>query len=199
MNQLKDLTILKYQEINAAIEMNKDSELAQWYNILSLIEGKEKQYYLDMKFKVFTKLISKYSWIVNEQLSTDFVHSFAIGDETFYVEENRLNTTTEQFISLGNLTKDKNTIIENLHKIIAVMTYKVKGESIENSEFERRFNLFQNELSITIGYSIGFFFAVYLAQLSQTTQYYLHRKNQLKEMKQTLFTRNTGGTTQSLN
>lgn len=199
MKQLKDLTILKYQEINAAIEMNKDNEVAQWYNILSLIEGKEKQLYLEMKYKDFCKLIKKYSWLFEEQMPTDFVHSFAINEETFYVEENRLNTTTEQFISLGNLTKDKNTIIENLHKIIAVMTYKVKGETIDNAEFERRFNIFQNELSITTGYSIGFFFAAFLAELSKTTQYYLHRKNQLKEMKQTLYTRNTGGTIQSLN
>ena len=59
---INDITILKFQEIQAAIEMNPDNEIAQWYNILPLFTDKTKEDYKTMKFTDFQKVIKKFEW-----------------------------------------------------------------------------------------------------------------------------------------
>lgn len=172
MNSYKDITILKFQEIQAAIEMNIDNEIAQWYNILSLITDKPKEYYMALKFGEFKKVCKEYEWILSERMPDEWVKDFTCEGERFIVIQNATDWNTEQFISMSTLTKDRSEIVNNLHKILATLCVKEKGEVVSMAEFERRCDLFQEHLPILVAYPIGFFFAAFLAKLSTTTQYY---------------------------
>lgn len=169
---INDITILKFQEIQAAIEMNPDNEIAQWYNILPLFTDKTKEDYKQMKFTDFQKVIKKFEWLNSFQMPDEWVKSFHCGDELFYVTQEVTEWNTEQFISMSNLTKDSSQIINNLHLILATLCYKVKGEDVQLDEFDRRAKLFQDNLSIVTAYPIGFFFALVNAKLSTSTKFF---------------------------
>lgn len=182
-----DITILKFQEIQAAIEMNADNEIAQWYNVLPLLDPThDKDYYRAMKFRDFKKECAKYEWILSHKMPDEWVKDFEVLGEWFIVQQNATDWTGEQFISMSNLTKDRDQIINNLHKILASMCVKVSGEVIELPEFERRSKLFQDHLNILIAYPVGFFFAAFLAKLSLTTQYSSHVKKQMRNFRKNL-------------
>lgn len=167
----KDITILKYQEIMAAIEMNPDSEIAQWYNILPLLTSHPKSRYQQMKFGVFKRIVSRFEWIFTEKMPDQWVKEFTVKGEKFIVVQHATDWIVEQFISMSTLTKDRSQIINNLHKILATLCVKEQGEVVSQTEFERRALLFQEHLNILTAYPIGFFFALFLAKLSGTTQY----------------------------
>lgn len=167
----RDITILKFQEIQAAIEMNIDNEIAQWYNILSLITDEPKEYYMALKFGEFKKVCKAHEWILSEQMPDEWVKDFSVEGERFIVMQNATDWNTEQFINMGTFTKDRTQIINNLHRILATMCVKFKGELVDIAEMERREKLFQEHLPILTAYPIGFFFAAFLAKLSTTTQF----------------------------
>jgi hypothetical protein len=186
MKSYKDITILKFQEIQAAIEMNIDNEIAQWYNILSLITDQPKEHYMALKFGEFKKVCKEYEWILSERMPDEWVKSFEVGGEWYIVMQNATDWNTEQFINMSTFTKDRSQIINNLHRILAAMCVKEKGEIITLPEMERREKLFQDNLNILIAYPIGFFFAAFLAKLSQTTQYSSHLTQMQNAMKMNL-------------
>ena len=173
----KDITILQFQQITNAIKFT-DNEIAQSYNILSIITGVDIEVYKAMKFIDFQKECKKIDWMKDAKLPDQWVTEFECQGEKFTIVQHATSWTTEQFISMSNLTKDKNEIVNNLHLILAVMTKG--GDSL--TEYERRSNLFQNNLSIEIAYPVGVFFAALLTQLSESTQYSLHQKKQLRKL-----------------
>jgi poly(3-hydroxyalkanoate) synthetase len=73
---------------------------------------------------------------------------------------------------MTNLTKSNEGIIDNLHTILAVLCYKEPSEIITMTEFNRRAELFQTKLDVTIAYPIGFFFANLSVQLLEHIQSY---------------------------
>lgn len=174
IKSFKDISILKFQEIQAAIEMNPDNEVAQWYNILSLVTDHPKERYQRLKFGAFKKVVKQFEWIVSEQMPDELVKEFMVKGEKFTVVQHATDWTTEQFISMSNLTKDREQIINNLHLILATLCVKSMDEIVELPEFERRAKMFQDNLCILTAYPIGFFFATFLAKLSTTTQFSSH-------------------------
>lgn len=179
--KFNDITIFQYQQIQAAILLNRDNEIAQWYSILPLFTDKTVEDYKKMKYLDFQKVVQDYRFLLDGQLPEEWVKSFTVKGETFYVTQFVTDWSTEQFISMGNLTRERDEIINNIHTIIAILTYKKKDEVLTLTELERRGKLFQDHLPIVTAYPIGFFFAVLLSKLSINTQFYLRaKKGQLK-------------------
>lgn len=180
--KLKDITLNQYQQIVTAIDMHQDNEIGQWCAILNILEGESTDYYRKLKYTEFVSKIKPYENLLTDELPEEWVKEFTINNETFYVTQFATDWTAEQFISMSTLTKDKTQIVNNLNQILATLTYKDKGEIIDLTEFKRRSDLFA-ELPILTAYPIGFFFAVCLMKLSQTTPYYLHLKKKMEKLK----------------
>lgn len=166
------MNILLWQQINNAIKQGGDSELSIAYNVLSVLTGESPDVYRNMKYSDFLKVQDKVKIPDINIKSEDWVKEFECEGERFYVTQFATDWNTEQFISMSNLTKTQGGIIDGLHNILAVMCYKEKGEIISLTEFNRRADLFQNHLDVTIAYPIGFFFANLSAQLLEHIQSY---------------------------
>jgi hypothetical protein len=84
---------------------------------------------------------------------------------------------------MSSLTKEKEAIVDNLHLILATMCYKEKDEDVQMTEFNRRAELFRDNLDVDTAYPIGFFFALLLVRLSQDTPSYSTKKRKPKTKK----------------
>lgn len=170
------ITILKFQEIYSALNIEPDNEIRTAYNVMSVITGVSVDEYRQMKWKDFEKAQKKVTIPSISDMPNEWVKEFEVKGERFHVNQFVTDWNTEQFISMQTFTKDKEGIVFNLHNILATLCYKEKGELVSQSEFERRASLFQEHLDIMVAYPIGFFFAMTLAELSRTTQYSLMLK-----------------------
>ena len=180
------MNILLWQQINNAIKQGGDSELSIAYNVLSVVTGESPDVYRNMKYSEFLKVQDKVK-IPDINIKTeDWVKQFECNGETFYVQQFATDWNTEQFISMSNLTKSQDSIIDNLHTILAVLCYKKEGEILTLTEFNRRADLFQNHLDVTIAYPIGFFFATLSAQLLEHIQSYSMWKRMKLKLKRIL-------------
>jgi len=168
------LSILKYQELHNAIITSQGNDVRQAYNILSILTGKSVEEYRTMKWSDFISEQNKIEIPSLELKADNMVSEFEVNGETFKVVQFATDWNFEQFSNMSNLTRDENSIIDNLHLILSVLCYKDKNEDVSLTEFDRRSKLFQEYLNVEIAYPIGFFFAVFLAKLSQSTQYYSH-------------------------
>ena len=178
----RKLTILLYQQLTNAINNSGDSEVAVMYNILSTLEGKPVEHYKKMNWTEFKKLYAS-TEVPDLNLPDTWVSDFEVNGEKFYVTQFATDWNVEQFINMTTLTKDKEQIINNLHLILTTLCYKEKGEIIDKTEFNRRAELFLEHCDARVAYPIGFFFALLLAKLSQTTQYSSIMKKRIKFMK----------------
>ena len=172
MNSYKDLSILKFQEIHNAILVSEGNEIREAYNVLSVLTGVSVETYKAMKYSDFQKECEKIAWLSDAPLPDQYVTKFECKGEKFEIVQHATDWTTEQFISMSTLTKDRAQIVNNIHLILATLTKGVDSLT----EHQRRSELFQNNLSIDIAYPTAFFFAQFLAKLSQTTQFYSHVK-----------------------
>jgi hypothetical protein len=60
------------------------------------------------------------------------------------------------------------------------MCYKEKDEDVQMTEFNRRAELFRDNLDVDVAYPIGFFFALLLVKLSQDTPSFSTKKKKRK-------------------
>lgn len=174
MKSYKELSILKFQEIHNAILISEGNAIREAYNVLSVLTEKPVEYYKEMKFADFKKECKQMEWLSDAPLPDQYVTEFECQGEKFTIVQHATDWTTEQFISMSTLTKDRAQIINNIHLIMATLT---KG-SDTMTEHNRRSELFQKYLSIEVGYPTAFFFAQFLAKLSQTFRYSLHQVKQ---------------------
>ena len=170
------ITILKFQEIYSALNIEPDNEIRTAYNVMSVITGVSVDEYRQMKWKDFEKAQKEVTIPSINEMPDEWVKEFEVNKERFYVNQFVTDWNTEQFISMTTLTKERDSIILNLHLILATLCYKEKGELVSQTEFDRRASLFQENLDVMTAYPIGFFFALILAELSRTTQYSLMLK-----------------------
>jgi hypothetical protein len=110
-----------------------------------------------------------------------WVTEFIVQGEKYFVNQYITDWNTEQFISMSSLTKEKEAIVDNLHLILATMCYKEKDEDVQMTEFNRRAELFRENLDVDTAYPIGFFFALLLVKLSQDTPSYSTKKKKPKK------------------
>lgn len=170
------ITILKFQEIHAALNIEPDNQIRTSYNVMSVLTGKSVEEYRQMKWADFLKEQEEITFPTIGDMPDKWIKEFEVNGEKFYVNQFVTDWNTEQFISMQTFTKDKEGIVFNLHNILATLCYKQKGEDINLTEFNRRAKLFQENLDVMVAYPIGFFFAATLSALSKTTAFYLAMK-----------------------
>lgn len=177
-----DLNILQYQQLAGL--MNEDNPYTIWKNRLSILTDMTIE---EIENKVTVKklkdLIKQYDWIESEQMPTEWVKSFTCQDEKFYVKHINSDWQSELFFSIANLTKEKNSIVNNLHWILSCLVEKTKGEKVSPAELKRRAELFQLHLDPITAYPIALFQSAVLVKFSTSTQYSLI-KNKVLNLKQ---------------
>lgn len=177
----KDISILQFQQLSLLIE--EDNPYTIWKHRLSILTDMTIEYIENnLTVDEFKGLIKDYAWVETEQMPTDWVKSFTCHDEKFLIRHINADWTAEQFFSIANLTKEKGSIINNLHWILACLVEKRKGEKISPSELKRRAELFQMYLDPITAYPIALFQSAVLVTFSTSTQYY-STENQLKKLK----------------
>jgi len=177
------ITILKFQEIHAALNIEPDNHVRTSYNVMSVLTGKSVDEYRQMPWMDFLKEQESVTFPTIGDMPDEWVKEFEVNGEKFFVTQYTTDWNTEQFVSMQTFTKDKEGIVFNLHNILATLCYKEKGEDINLTEFNRRAKLFQENLDVRIAYPIGFFFAMTLLALSKTTAFYSTMKKRLIKLK----------------
>jgi len=163
----KNISILKFQQLVNCL--NDDNEFTVWKNRISILEDMDIKLIEKMKVTDFKKIVAKYKWLNEELMPTDWVKEFTINNEKFIVQLESSTWNVEQFISLSTLTKDKSEIVNNIHNILAVLCKSNEDNSI--TEYNRKAELFLNELSITTAYPIALFYPASLTYLFSNTRY----------------------------
>ena len=163
----KNISILKFQQLVNCL--NDDNEFTIWKNRISILEDMDIKLIEKMKVTDFKKIVAKYKWLNEELMPTDWVKEFTINNEKFIVQLESSTWNVEQFISLSTLTKDKSEIVNNIHNILAVLCKSNEDNSI--TEYNRKAELFLNELSITTAYPIALFYPASLTYLFSNTRY----------------------------
>ena len=177
------MNIAKYQALYNAIKLGGDNEIRTAYNVLSVLTGKPISEYRRMKWSDFVKEQEGMTIPDITSFPDAWVKAFNCHGERFYVNQYVTDWTTEQFISMSSLTKEKDSIVDNLHFILATLCYKEKDEDVSMTEFNRRAEMFREHLDVDVAYPIGFFFALLLVKLSELIPSYSTKKKKSKKKK----------------
>lgn len=154
----KEVTILQFQQLHSAIRHHGENVYELGMEILNIFEGMERAESSQMSVNDFNKRLEKYQFL-NEELPSDhWVKEFKLGQDLFKVHQTPDKWNVGQYVSISQLTKDQDKIIDNLHLILAVMCSK--DEDVRDLSIR-----FQNELSISIAYPIALFFCAVMLML----------------------------------
>ena len=175
------MNIKQYQGLYNAIKLGDNNEIRTAYNVMSVLTGKPISEYRRMKWVDFLKEQEGVTIPDISSFPDAWVTEFEVKGERFFVNQYLTDWNTEQFISMSSLTKEKEAIVDNLHLILATLCYKEKDEDVEMTEFNRRAELFRENLDVDVAYPIGFFFALLLLSLSEAIQSSSTKKKKSKK------------------
>ncbi len=183
----KDITIRTYQDklypILSAPVNGEIDELNQRINILIAFEGKDFDYYDNMKSAEFYALFEKYRYLTAMPSPDKCPQIIEVKGKRFAVDYNPANIKhklkARDIIDLSTLGKDEKLITENMHRILAAYTVeeKLKGkERMEQWEKEEWFK----DCDMQTAWSILSFFFLLLESCSPVIRDYL--ESQVQQM-----------------
>lgn len=173
----KDVTILQFQRFHSAVIHHGFSFddgsllLANIYEIgmeiLNIFEDVPIAESKLWKVKYFDKRLEKYAFLLNSLPSDEWVKEFEFNGNIYKVKQTPDQWNTAQFVSMANLTKDRDKIMDVVHIIVAVMC------TDDDSHVIQRSREFQDGLSIAIAYPLALFFCAVMLKLPPSTLRYL--------------------------
>ena len=173
----KDITIEQYQEVVSIAgtdlpEFNKEMEVVRYlFNI-------DKDELLNMpieRFKHYSKQIEFLGDVYEGEMQTEF----ELNGKTYSVHWEMQKRSAGQFIDLTELTKDKDMIVDNMHKLMAVICVP-KGEKYDGNIKERS-EEFRKHLTMDVTFPISGFFLTVLKASLPVIQDYLTRNIEAKK------------------
>ena len=169
----KDVSILQFQRLHSAILHHKENIYEIGMEILDIFEGVPATESRNWKVKEFDKRLAKYAFLNTELPSDKWVKSFELGGINYTVHQTPDKWNVGQFVSMSNLTKDKDKVIDNLHIIVAVMCTDDDAHVIDRSRH------FQENLSVEVAYPIALFFCAVMLKLPTNIQHSLKQAGRL--------------------
>jgi len=146
------MKIKDFQEINKV----KGDDLDSKVRIVSILTGKSEDEVESMPINEFLKLSKE---VLTKEVSDKYQPFIKVGARKFDAIFTMKELNAGDFIDLTHYTKDQETIINNLHKILAVF-YKPRKGLFKKKLMDRDevAELFLNELEIDValGYSVFF-------------------------------------------
>lgn len=163
----KDISILQFQRLHSAVLHHKENIYEIGMEILDIFEGVPVAESKNWKVKEFDKRLQKYAFLNTELPSDKWVKEFECEGVTYKVMQTPDKWNVGQFVSMANLTKDPDKIVDNLHIIVAVMC------TADEMQIPERSRLFQEKLSAEVAYPLALFFCAVMLKLPTDIQHSL--------------------------
>lgn len=164
----KDVTILQFQQLHSATIHFQENRFELGVEILNIFEGIERKEIKDnWSVDKLNKSLEKYSFLDTELVEDTWVKEFECNGVHYKVSQSPNEWNVGQYVSMANLTRDKDKIVESLHVILAAMCCK------ESDNVSQVATDFQQHLSITIAYPIALFFCAVMLALPKDMLRYL--------------------------
>lgn len=159
-----NITVLQFQQIHRFIEDGVDNEFRFKANIMSILSDEPLEKWMEQtNVKQLNEAFSDVNFLTMPDKFEDHIE---IKGESFKIVKNPLEWSTYNFATMSELTKNKELIISNMHRIMAAMTDN--GKPNTPAEKERRQELFLH-IPIGIVHPTAFFFAALLVGLSHAS------------------------------
>jgi len=152
------ITIGQFQHINAAIKSYPDNAVSQSVWMLAALTGKSREELLAMDFtREFKPLMAELNWVNTTPLPEQLPAEFEVDGQKYRLVYDIKQRTTGQFIDLAHFAAEPESIITNLHYILAVLCVP-GGQKDHSVDFEQRAKIFRDKMTIDIAYPIATFF-----------------------------------------
>lgn len=159
----EDVKVWQFQKLLTCYKLRDDNRFELGMDILDIFEGKDRKQLKLLHPTEFDKMLEKYSFLINGEIENDkWVKSFKHEGVTYKVNQTPETWNVGQYVSMSELTKDSDKIIDSLHVILAVMC-----EKDDEKVFETSTKFLQ--LPITIAYPIALFFCAVMSLLPPDT------------------------------
>lgn len=195
----KDITIKQFIEISKITEKESVDNIDTKIKLLCVFTGRNDDYFLSLNYKEFNRLCNKLSFLNNLDISQRLIYNFKIGGTRYVVNPFINELQTAEYIDLHTFLKSKESINENLHKILAIFVkpkhkwFGLKKVYMKRGEIAE---VLLNQMPITVAYPLCVFFCELLKNSIVTTKDYLDKqmKAVLKEAKKAGLHQSGGGT-----
>lgn len=164
-----DITIEQYQKLSNCIllqtETIEGSEIVNAYelgmDILEIFEGVPRSESSLWSVKDFDSRLAKYKFL-NEPIQSDsWVVKLQVDGKEYKVKQTPDKWNVGQYVSMANLTKRQEDIVDNCHIIIAVML----NETSDTSELMEFAEKVRKEVTIDKAYPLAVFFTAVMLML----------------------------------
>lgn len=155
-NRWSEIKIHQFYELRALLEMRDLPNIDKNVQLLSVLTGKPIDVIEDLTFNQIASHIAGISFVDKMPKAAAKRYIFVRGC-IFKVHLDPSKITPAQFIDLSMFTKDANTIIENIHNILAVICTPV-FRKYNGKSHKKRADLFVEHLDVETAYGIALFF-----------------------------------------
>ena len=165
------ITLKQFQQIYTAVKTNED-EIDKLVNVCAILHGGKAEDYLNK-----TPLeLSKYKVDI-EMPEGKAPVTIKVSGHSFMVNHLPSTLTMAEFIDLTEYTKNEESIVQNMHHIIAIFCKPEKRWFKKTiTEREQIANVLQNHLDIKVAYPTAVFFSSLYKSLLNRIRSYLMKK-----------------------
>lgn len=167
-----EVTIKQYLGINDLIIDQSIDMIDKQVRVIAELTGRSIDEIEQLDLSEFKSMCSQTSFLY-EKPSDRLTGSFIIDGVKYIFYPTKPIRKAKDFIDLSHLTKDKDHILDNIHKIMAVFC---KPET--EQDFNERAEIFLQKLTIDKAYPIAVFFWTVFQKLSPIIQNSLIQTNQ---------------------
>ena len=164
-----NITIEQFQKLNNCILLNSeqigDDQVVNTFklgqDILNIFEGVAHSDSGQWMVEDFNKRLEKYAFLNEPIQSDEWVKELRVEGKTYKVKQTPDKWNVGQFVSMAQLTKRQEDIIDNCHLIIAVMIL----DNVETSELMAFAEVVRKEVTIDLAYPLAVFFTAVMLML----------------------------------
>lgn len=172
-----DITIEQYQKLSNCILLQTEniegSEVVNAYelgmDILEIFEGVPRTESSAWQVKDFDDRLAKYKFLNEPIQSDEWVKELKVQNKTYKVKQTPDKWNVGQYVSMANLTKRQEDIVDNCHLIVAVML----NDTTDTSELMAFAEVVRKEVTIDKAYPLAVFFTAVMLMLPPSIAAYL--------------------------
>ncbi len=180
------VTIGQYIKADAIIGGDLDN-IQKNIHLAMLFTGKSEEEICTKPIPEIAEMVNKLKFLYNaSDLATKPNRKFMLNGVSYTICWDVKQLTGGQFVDLSNYCKSKESIMENMHKIIAVMTYESRWLGYKYDKVDERAQIFYDDLPLSIANPmVVFFWNVWckLLSSSQISSMLNEAKTRLEKMK----------------
>lgn len=180
----KDISIREYQSIVGILEdqtlLKDEIELNNY--LIAITANLSITQVRELPLTTWKEMVSNLKFL-KTQPTAKIKNSYVINNKTYITTKKLSEVTSGQYIDLQNLTKNPDTIIENLESILAIFLIR-KGETYGSYDMEEAIEDIGNHLSIEDALALSSFFFSLSEKLWNCSLSYLKKMKKKAEQTQ---------------